>query len=798
VKIIFKRCGKLICLVMAIALMVILLPLGAACGRGGEEIRADFSATPTSGTAPLEVQFTDKSEGDIDDWEWDFDNDGTVDNTEQNPTYTYTSAGEYSVSLKVTGPGGSDTETKIDYITVSSAEATGVEIETGTATQVISQTVQPSGGTIEIIDNSSPLYGLKIEVPEGAAGEDINVTVSYADITGVSGLSEEASTASKLISIETSGFEIWNKYKVFDKAIELTLPYDAILVSAGEPVRFYYYDEENNVLGSAGFLSQDLTNHTITFYTRTFSKFIAIKLALLVSEMVGTNFTVDTGFRPATDGWFITNYGSYLESGGICMGMVSFANYYYTYEKSVAGVGLYEKYREGDPDEWRDDATAIQLATRAHTAESDIWNQTWRHEIATQVPTSTDVACSLLHAMFVTGSPQLIGIYQQVANGAWVGGHAILTYRYTNGRFDIYDPNYPGTAPETDARQIPFTYGTGFTRVYSSGATAGAGTFQYNVFLHWGYKAFHPLNAFDQLYTYAETGFADNTIFPAVTLTDASTTPVGTTPVDTDGDDIRDTTESKVTISGTISGGQKEVTSTLLFVSNQKCEVTVAGGSFSQEVPLYQGDNDVIILATDENTFSNWAGYLRDTIKSTASKASFTFTLTWGQNNSDVDLHVLEPTIDGIAGRHIYYANKGSEYGEYPYLDIDNTWGYGPEHYYATDEMTLPNYPGPGKSLYGTYKFRVHYYADHDEDYENTQPITCHVTVRYLAFKDEVSGIEYWEEKAWSGSLAVESTADTGNFYNPSASWSSTFTVEYPQPDPEDYGTPPPPQNQLP
>lgn len=673
---------------------------------------------------------------------------------------------------------------------------TGVIFTCGIPVQVTSKSVNYSGGAISVADSSSPLYGLEIEIPSAATVEAISFDVSYADVSDVRGLPEKASAVSKMIYVETSGSEVWNKYKVFDKAVEVTLPYDPSLVSGEEPVRFYYYDDQNNVLDSAGFLSQNSTTHTITFYTRTFSSFIAIKLALQISKLLGLEFSVDTGFRPITDGWFITNYGSYLESGGICMGMVSFARYYYMHKKSVVREGLYEKYREGDPDEWRDDATAIQLATRAHMAESDVWDQTWTHEIAQQVPTSRSVALSWLHGMVVTGSPQLIGIYQEVANGRWVAGHAILTYRYANGRFDIYDPNFPGTVPGTDARQIPFTYGTGFTRVYSSGATAGAGRFQYNIFLHWGYKAFHPLNAFDQLYASAENEFEDDTLFPTVTITSASTTPEGTTPEDTDGDDIRDTTENKATISGTITGGLREVESTLIFISNQKFEVSVVDGVFSQEVPLYQGDNDLIILATDENTFTNWAGYLRDTIKSTASVASLTITLTWGQDLSDVDLHVLEPEVDG---RHIYYGNMGKETELlYPYLDIDNTRGYGPEHYYATENMTLPNYPGPDKSLYGIYQVRVHYYADHDENEETTQPITWHLTVRYLAFKIEVTGVEFWVDYSMSGHLTTEDTYDTGNFFNTGPSWSEIYYVEYPEPSQEDYNIPPPPQNVLP
>ncbi|AKB51198.1 cell surface protein [Methanosarcina barkeri str. Wiesmoor] len=83
---------------------------------------ADFAATPTSGDAPLTVNFTDASNGTVSSYSWDFDNDGTVDSTEQNPSYTYTSAGKYTVNLTITNATGSDSKVKTNYVTV---EGTG-------------------------------------------------------------------------------------------------------------------------------------------------------------------------------------------------------------------------------------------------------------------------------------------------------------------------------------------------------------------------------------------------------------------------------------------------------------------------------------------------------------------------------------------------------------------------------------------------------------------------------------------------------------------------------------------------
>ncbi|HPR16645.1 MAG TPA: PKD domain-containing protein [Candidatus Cloacimonadota bacterium] len=85
----------------------------------GESVVADFSATPLSGIAPLEVQFTDASTGSITSWAWDFENDGTIDSNEQNPTHTYTSGGTYTVSLLVSDGTSTDTKVRNNYISVT-------------------------------------------------------------------------------------------------------------------------------------------------------------------------------------------------------------------------------------------------------------------------------------------------------------------------------------------------------------------------------------------------------------------------------------------------------------------------------------------------------------------------------------------------------------------------------------------------------------------------------------------------------------------------------------------------------
>jgi hypothetical protein len=89
-------------------------------------IFADFIANPTSGPAPLEVQFEDQSYGDISNWQWDFNNDSIIDSYEQNPLWIYDEFGVYTVSLTVSDGTSEDTEIKEDYITVI---LTGVQNE---------------------------------------------------------------------------------------------------------------------------------------------------------------------------------------------------------------------------------------------------------------------------------------------------------------------------------------------------------------------------------------------------------------------------------------------------------------------------------------------------------------------------------------------------------------------------------------------------------------------------------------------------------------------------------------------
>ncbi len=82
---------------------------------------ANFSASPTSGNAPLIVNFTDKSTGSPISWQWTFGD--SASSTEQNPVHTYTKSGNYSVVLRVWNKSAGSSVTKSNYISVTNPVA---------------------------------------------------------------------------------------------------------------------------------------------------------------------------------------------------------------------------------------------------------------------------------------------------------------------------------------------------------------------------------------------------------------------------------------------------------------------------------------------------------------------------------------------------------------------------------------------------------------------------------------------------------------------------------------------------
>jgi PKD repeat protein/methionine-rich copper-binding protein CopC len=195
---------------------------------------ADFTATPTTGTTPLIVKFTDTSTGTITGWNWDFNNDGVIDSTLQNPTHTY-NEGNYTVSLTVTGPGVTDTITKNNYINVTAnpladspwptfgrdLKGTGQSPYNGTAISNLAWKYSTGGaissdssatigadGTIYIGSTDKKLYALN---PDGTLKWTFTTGGSvYTPTIGSDGTIYIGSTDKNLYALNPDGTLKWN------------------------------------------------------------------------------------------------------------------------------------------------------------------------------------------------------------------------------------------------------------------------------------------------------------------------------------------------------------------------------------------------------------------------------------------------------------------------------------------------------------------------------------------------------------------------------------------------------------
>ncbi|HSL33493.1 MAG TPA: DNRLRE domain-containing protein [Candidatus Limnocylindrales bacterium] len=120
---------------------------------------AAFSATPTTGAAPLDVSFTDASTNLPTSWAWDFDDDGTVDSTAQNPVHTYTVPGTYTIRLTASNSAGSDDEVKTGYVTVGDPLTFASFAPTADAFVSSSSATKNYGtNTVLRVRNSSTIY----------------------------------------------------------------------------------------------------------------------------------------------------------------------------------------------------------------------------------------------------------------------------------------------------------------------------------------------------------------------------------------------------------------------------------------------------------------------------------------------------------------------------------------------------------------------------------------------------------------------------------------------------------------
>ncbi|MFJ5699330.1 PKD domain-containing protein [Arthrobacter sp. NPDC093139] len=99
---------------------------------------ASFTATPTSGTVPLTVSFTDTSVGLPTSWAWNF-GDGSTSTT-RNPSHTYSASGTYTARLTATNAAGSSSTTRTITVNPSGGTSPGISVRSSTTANATTAT----------------------------------------------------------------------------------------------------------------------------------------------------------------------------------------------------------------------------------------------------------------------------------------------------------------------------------------------------------------------------------------------------------------------------------------------------------------------------------------------------------------------------------------------------------------------------------------------------------------------------------------------------------------------------------
>jgi PKD repeat protein len=216
----------------------------------------NFIGTPTNGTAPLAVSFSDQSSNSPTGWNWSF-GDGSY-STSQNPSYSYPALGNYTVTLNVTNAGGSNSTTRSGYISVNpliTASATsGGTISPAGSTQVTYGTNQSY-----TITNSTGYYLASVLVDGVSAGITSNQTTTYTFTNVTASHTIAATYASNPVITSSAG------------AGGSISPLGALSVTYGSSQTYTITNSTGNYLASVSVdgVSAGITSNTTITYTFT-------------------------------------------------------------------------------------------------------------------------------------------------------------------------------------------------------------------------------------------------------------------------------------------------------------------------------------------------------------------------------------------------------------------------------------------------------------------------------------------------------------------------------------------------
>jgi PKD repeat protein len=243
-------------------------------GGTGEPPVANFSASATTITEGQTVTFTDLSTNTPTSWSWTFNGGTPSSSTAQNPSVTYYTAGVYPVELTATNAYGSDTETKVNYITVNTAPAPVANFTASATTINVGQSVTftdqstnnptswswsfeggtPSSSTTQnptITYNTAGTFDVTLTA-SNSAGSDAELKTDYITVNPVSADEIAEGVDNTSLTFTHSGNANWSKvtdvyYYGGDSARSGTITHNqsstietSVSVGSTQAVKFYW------------------------------------------------------------------------------------------------------------------------------------------------------------------------------------------------------------------------------------------------------------------------------------------------------------------------------------------------------------------------------------------------------------------------------------------------------------------------------------------------------------------------------------------------------------------------------
>jgi len=531
---------------------------------------------------------------------------------------------------------------------IVAATGGGAEVTIGADTIEVSMTIGPEGGTI-IGPGGTGVEGISVTFPPGALPEDTLVELGTND----GSVDPEWGDFGGTIIVLNTG-----DISDFGEAASVTIPYDD---ESAIPVPYYIDDE-------GGLHVMQLTELDPDGGTATFETFHA-SLFTWIMDLLGLTppqTAYATGYRPASDGMQVVNNGSNYNRGGECFGMTSFSLWYW--EHHLADGILFPRFMYTVGGLTGQDI----IATRTFISIAQKWNVYWP-EIANETTLTDEQNYVIIrNAILNTTSPVLIYLYH---TGAGAGAHSVLAYAYNRGNIHMYDPNHPGQVS---------------TAVYDTGTKNFNAYSGYDGIIYNGDGSLHLTESYENILTDAENQFGGSN---EATIHDISPA---------DGTEIYD---RSTILSGTIDSGEVLVEKLVVWNGSRSFSVDIpTDGAFSVTIPIDLGTNFIWFDTSGHDAHGNWISVPNNmdtelfTLEGVFGQAVILVTVTWDKNDTDVDTYVIDPTGDYSCYYHKYTADGG-------WLDVDNTWGYGPEHWTLTYDNTV-RWGEP-------YRVRLHYYSDH-------------------------------------------------------------------------------------